>query len=563
MMLNPISKSNSTAMVGNKPACAEEATCASPGRQPSGATMPETDEGLDVPLYNSRIIDSYTKLIKKRYRQIDIGELLKYADMTSYEVADQGHWFSQRQINRFHEKLSQLTGNENIAREAGRFSASSESLGIIRQYVMGMLDPTRAYEIIGKMAANMTRSSVFTSRPLAHNKVEIEVAFQENVNEQPFQCENRIGFFESVTLAFSNRLPIIEHPECIFSGGQCCRYLISWEKTASALLQRVRNFILLLLSAITLAAYLTNSHIAATIILPFSVLVLLFLSFCAEVLEKNELKTTLNNLRNSTETLVEQININYNNSLLTNEIGLAITRKTNTTEILNEVIRISEKRLDYDRGIILLADEKQTVLKYCAGYGYSDKLLALVRNINFRLDNPESRGIFIVSFREQKPYLINDIDDIEDDLSPRSREFVHLAGAESFICCPIISDGESIGILAVDNITGKRPLVRSDMSLLMGIASILGVSIRNAQLLKSKERQFESILQVMAATIDARDPLTSGHSQKVTEYALGICEELGVSTEFRRMIQVAALLHDYGKIGVPDAILKKTRETKP
>ena len=66
-----------------------------------------------------------------------------------------------------------------------------------------------------------------------------------------------------------------------------------------------------------------------------------------------------------------------------------------------------------------------------------------------------------------------------------------------------------------------------------------------------------STLEVLAATIDARDPLTAGHSKKVTEYAVGICRSLNISEEETERIRVASLLHDYGKIGVPDAILKK------
>ena len=72
-----------------------------------------------------------------------------------------------------------------------------------------------------------------------------------------------------------------------------------------------------------------------------------------------------------------------------------------------------------------------------------------------------------------------------------------------------------------------------------------------------KRRQFQSILQVLAATTDARDPITAGHSTQVTEYAVGICNELGLSYNYTEMIRVASLLHDYGKIGVDDAILKK------
>ena len=64
-------------------------------------------------------------------------------------------------------------------------------------------------------------------------------------------------------------------------------------------------------------------------------------------------------------------------------------------------------------------------------------------------------------------------------------------------------------------------------------------------------------MQVLAASIDARDPLTAGHSEQVTDYSVSICDELRLNDHEREKIRIAALLHDYGKIGVPDAILKK------
>jgi HD-GYP domain-containing protein (c-di-GMP phosphodiesterase class II) len=163
----------------------------------------------------------------------------------------------------------------------------------------------------------------------------------------------------------------------------------------------------------------------------------------------------------------------------------------------------------------------------------------------------------VVAFHEQRPFLIDDVQDLQGKLSLRSYSLIEKLGARSFICCPIICEGKSIGLLAVDNLKSKRQLQQSDVSLLMGIAPMLGISIRNADLLQTKERQFHSTLEVLAATIDARDPLTAGHSKQVTEYAVGICEILNISEEETERIRVAALLHDYGKIGVPDAILKK------
>jgi HD-GYP domain-containing protein (c-di-GMP phosphodiesterase class II) len=511
----------------------------------------------NIPLYNSRIIDSYIKLIKKKYSHINVGDLLNHAEMQTYQVADQAHWFSQEQINRFQEKLSQLTNNVEIAREAGRFAASPETSGAMRQFALAMLGPANAYEMISKTVTNFTKSTTYRSKKLSTNKVEISVTPNPGVKEQVFQCENRMGYLEALAMIFGSKMPQVEHPECVFKGGSTCRYLISWEHRFSDTIKRIRNItaIALLPAVIGLIAYLPLHPWIA--LLSSYAFIVLILSFLSSIREKSELMTSLGNLRYSTNQLVDQININYNNALMTSEIGQAISSHTNSGSILLKFVQIFKKRLDYDRCMILMADTENKRLLYRAGYGYTEKQLKLLNSIAFSLDRPNAKGIFVVSFRDKKPFLINNVSEIEDDLSLKSLAFAKKLGSHSFICCPIIADDESIGLLAVDNIKSKRGLVQSDMSLLIGLASVLGISIRNADLLEARERQFRSILQVLAASIDARDPMTSGHSEKVTEFAMGICNELDLSDDYCEMIRVAALLHDYGKIGIPDTILKK------
>ena len=65
------------------------------------------------------------------------------------------------------------------------------------------------------------------------------------------------------------------------------------------------------------------------------------------------------------------------------------------------------------------------------------------------------------------------------------------------------------------------------------------------------------IMYTLAAIIEARDPNTAGHSQKVAEYAVALAKELGLRKEKVENIRIAALLHDIGKLGIPDRILKK------
>lgn len=512
---------------------------------------------INKPLYNSRIVDNYIKLIKKKYSHIEVGDLLRYAGMKPYEVADQAHWFTQKQINLFHERLSQLSQNENIAREAGRFGASPEASGVMRLFFLGMVGPAAAYEMAGKGATNFTRASTYRTHKIAPNKVEIIATPNKGVQEKPFQCENRTGYLEAVAMMFGNKLPHVEHPDCIFDGGKCCRYIISWEKRLSDSFRKIRNITALLLLPACAVLGFFFSFSLVTVLLPSAVSIVLILTYLSDAKDKAELKGSLKNLQYSTDQLVDQININYNNALLTNDIGQALSRQTTTGDILKSIVKVFKKRLSYDRCMILLADSKQDRLLFRAGYGYSEEQLRVLKKTAFHLDKPKSKGIFVLSYRDQTPFLVNDLNEIEGNLSLRSLALANKLGSQAFICCPIVCDGKSLGILAVDNLKSKQPLVHSDMSLIIGIASVLGISLRNADLLESKERQFRSILQTLAASIDARDPMTSGHSEKVTRYALGICEEMELPNEYSEMIRVAALFHDYGKIGVPDNILKK------
>ena len=517
----------------------------------------------DKALYNSRIILPYIQLLRKKYTHVDPFQLLIQSGMKPYEVNDQGHWFTQNQVEDFHDRIVSATGNPGIAREAGRHAASPETVGVMWQYALGFLSPARAYEKIGKTSANFTKSSFYNSRRLSPNKVEISVTPFNNVVEKPFQCENRKGFFEAILSLFNNRFPNIEHPECIFKVDKVCRYVISWEPSFTDHLRLWTNYFLIFFTIfiIGLAAFLPLKVTGYAIVL--FLLIYIGLSFLNERLHRRYLSKTLANMHDISENLVEQIDINYNNTLVTREIGQVVNRHCEIDEVLSAIVRILEKRLDYDRGMLMLANKERTFLTFKNGFGYTKQQEKFLSNMKFSLDNPKSKGIFVISFKQQKPFLINNINEIGETLSRRSLEFADRIGAKAFICCPIMCDNETLGILAVDNVKSKKILVQSNMSLLMGVSNVIGITIRHTEHIEAREKQLKSVLRVMVSTIDARDPVTSGHSEKVSEFAVGICKELKLNREYREMVRIAALLHDYGKIGVPDSLLKKRDRFTP
>jgi HD-GYP domain-containing protein (c-di-GMP phosphodiesterase class II) len=91
----------------------------------------------------------------------------------------------------------------------------------------------------------------------------------------------------------------------------------------------------------------------------------------------------------------------------------------------------------------------------------------------------------------------------------------------------------------------------------MAISTNAGVAIENTQLSKEIKISFDSFVKTLSSTIDARDPITAGHSQRVAKYAVLLGEEMELDNDNLEALQYASLLHDIGKIGIREDVLKK------
>ncbi len=450
----------------------------------------------DSSLYNTRIINNYVEYLNKYYPAIDIGSLLGYADIEIYQLDDEGHWLSQRQVDRFQEMLASKTGDPDISKTVGRFVVNSQASGAARQYLLGFINPDTAYAAAAKLNASVSRATVLKTHSLGKNKMRVMATLMPNVIEKPYQCRYRLGALEAVAKTFTGKYAEVEHPVCIHKGGDCCEYVVSWEKTRTFFWKRIRNysFVFSLLACILFLKFLP-SDIWDTLVLS-CILAVMSLALYTEHLEKRELFTNISNQGDAASRLLDQINVSYNNTLLVQEIGQATSMILDINPLLDFVVEALEKRLDFDRGMIMLTNPERTRLIYTAGYGYNPEHLDYLKNFEFHLDNPNSRGPLVISFRKQIPFLINDVSEIEKDFSPRSVEFAKRMGTHSFICVPIVFKGESLGVLVVDNIRSKRLFSQSDMSLLMGIAPQVAISINNAMAYRKvteSEKRFRSL----------------------------------------------------------------------
>ena len=474
----------------------------------------------DRPLYNSRLIKNYSEYANKFHPEVDFDSILKCAEMAKYEVEDPAYWFTQSQIEQFYNTLVEKTGNQNISREVGRYSASSKASGTVKQYAMGFMGPEAAYWVVEKFVSRLTKANTWRTEKLGRNKIEILVTPIPGVFEQPHQCENRMGYLEALSKLFTNKFAKIEHPNCLHKGSQVCRYVITWEKTPSLIWKLVRNYSLsvgILVSLILFFFLPTMTWVVLTLI--FALLTALVSSYCGH-LEKMELTKSIETQGDAAKDLLDEVNIRYNNALLIQEIGQATSTILDIDELISTVVNLMAKHLDFDRGMIMLVNKEKTRLVYKGGFGYGKEHREILRKAEFHLDNPKSKGVFVLAFKDQNPFLVNDIDENGKSFSMRSLGLGERMGVKSLICVPIVYEKESLGILAVDNINSKRVLTRTDMSLLIGAASQTAVNIIEAisfQKLQESEKKYRDLVENANSIILRRD--ISGNVTFFNEFA--------------------------------------------
>ena len=141
---------------------------------------------------------------------------------------------------------------------------------------------------------------------------------------------------------------------------------------------------------------------------------------------------------------------------------------------------------------------------------------------------------------------------------------------KTILCMPIKNFNQDIiGVFQVLNKFDETFSI-DDEDLLVAIASSAGISLENAQLfdkqrklLEEQRLLFDSFIETLASSIDARDKITSGHSSRVKMYASLIAKEFGLEKRDVSILEKAAALHDIGKIGIRDSVLQKEGKLTP
>lgn len=238
-------------------------------------------------------------------------------------------------------------------------------------------------------------------------------------------------------------------------------------------------------------------------------------------------------------------------------IDAALTSSLDLKLTLNVIVERVVSQLKADAAGVLVFDPVRQRLEYAAGRGFrGDKIQQIHVQVGEGISGRAALEQRIVS----APYLQREI------VSTDSKEIIRSEGLVSLHAAPLVAKGQILGVLEVFH---RRLFIETEdwMSFLEAIAAQTAIALDNASLVDKLQRSnfelsraYDVTIEGWSHALDLRDKETEGHSQRVTELTIRMARNLGISENEIAHIRRGALLHDIGKLGVPDAILQKPGE---
>ena len=240
------------------------------------------------------------------------------------------------------------------------------------------------------------------------------------------------------------------------------------------------------------------------------------------------------------------------------KIGRSITALTDINVLLKVIAEETKNAIQADRCTVFILDKEKDELWSKVALGMESQ------EIRF----PADKGLagYVVKTGES----VNIADAYSDPRFNKDVDSKSGYHTKSILCMPIKNNNqEIIGAFQVLNkLDGV--FTKNDEDLLVAIGGSASIALENAQLFeqqkelyKEQKQLFESFIDTLATSIDARDKITAGHSSRVKLYAMLIVNALNMDPHDKEIIEKAAILHDIGKIGIRDAVLQKEGKLTP
>lgn len=227
------------------------------------------------------------------------------------------------------------------------------------------------------------------------------------------------------------------------------------------------------------------------------------------------------------------------------DLSKTINSTLNINDVEGMVMEKTSQLMKCKRVMILCLDRKEKVLNVYRTLGFNEKELWLKKFHNVRsFDHCLVHKGKVITMEEILP---------EADYQEFLKTMPFLS---DMVFAPLEIKGEAVGLLGVSD--HKRDFSAIELEIFCLMGSQAAVAMENANLYRRLKDAFLHTAEALAEAVNSRDPYTGGHVRRVVDFSLKLAESLDLSDKEKEDLRLAAILHDIGKIGIEDAILRKS-----
>ncbi len=227
------------------------------------------------------------------------------------------------------------------------------------------------------------------------------------------------------------------------------------------------------------------------------------------------------------------------------KIGETLTLQLDIQKLLSSMIRLISQKTSTEKISVMLVDKRTKQLRIKAAKGVTK---TKIKTVKFKM----GEGVAGWVAKEGKPVLIKNVlraDKFKDIMNRKEKR--------QLICVPLKIRAKVIGVINVEEKVGGLAFTRNDLTMLSTIGYEAAIAVNNALLFDKLQQSYFHTITALIRAMEAKEPYTRGHSDRVKKYAIAIAREVNLSKENIELIKRFGALHDIGKIGIPLRILNK------
>ena len=488
----------------------------------------------NVSCLNSRVVVEYIRRTHPdRVAELFVDLPAPWAEMPDLPLflCDENNWIPSTLIVQLFERARMITGNPDVAFDIGAESILNREFRYWQKTFFKILSPRLLVRRVNQLNNKLNSTKIVELIYDSPGRAVFRWHWREGVARSADLCAFNKGIYSAIPTLLGKAAGRVEEDVCTFKGAPYCEVTLTW----AAPLVNMRSWF---------DRLFTRKSTLYTALQEIDRDKALLRQRFDEVNRLNVELTDLNAELSQKVTMLKAIN----------GATRTLVSVTDTRSVLEQTMTPIVEVFGFDRAMIMLVNEAGTDLEYRYGVGESPEATERLRDYSIPLSRDQNLMIRVL--KRKKPVLIRDVQ--AAGLNPTNRILADFRPS-SFIVCPLIAEDRVIGILGADRRGEHKRLTNNDLEFVSIFANNIATAFLRARLDEELKTSYVSAVRALVQAIEEKDPYTRGHSERVAALVVQIAHVLGLPDAEIEYLRFGSILHDVGKIGIPESIVRSPK----